>query len=109
MEENPEMHPCGYEGCDREGYACWLPEAQAHIEIDGQQYPLPDEWLCEEHRPLHGYCSICGDFWGGVETFEISGFCDACQSELDHEREREEDDWGDDEAEWDDMPNVWTR
>lgn len=106
MEENPETHACEYPGCELEGYACWLPEAQAYTEIDGQRFPLPDEWLCEEHRPLHGYCAICGDFWGGVESFEISGHCDACQAELDYENARDYGDEPDDELEWDDMPHI---
>lgn len=94
--EPEEMHACQHAGCNLPGRACWLPEAQEYIEIDGQRLPLPDAWYCGQHAPRHGHCSGCGDFWGGIESFEMSGLCDFCRSELDHEREMDRMDYEDD-------------
>lgn len=95
--ENYEIEPshtCEHEGCDNPAVACWLPEAFGFIEVaPGAQ---PDNWYCGTHAPTYGYCSGCGDFWGGIESFELSGLCDACKAELDHERELEDWDYTDD-------------
>ena len=47
----------------------------------------PDEknpsLFCSEHAFQHGYCSICGQFWAGIESFDFGpGYCENCKSEV---------------------------
>ena len=68
---------CEHEGCTAEGMDCYLSCA---TEGTGGK---PDGYYCTDHAPLHGFCPICGDFWGGVSSFEMRGLCDHCHDELD--------------------------
>lgn len=82
---------CGLPWCHRQGAPCWLPD-----DLD-----QPSEYLCAEHAYQAGYCKGCGQFWGGVESFEFRteyrGFCDNCahQMEVEDERELRDVDWDD--------------
>lgn len=40
----------------------------------------PDDWYCHKHAHSAGYCWSCGQFWGGIESFEFraNGLCDHC-------------------------------
>jgi len=41
-----------------------------------------DEFYCRNHCNQHGYCSSCGIFWRGEETFDLSErFCENCRSQ----------------------------
>jgi hypothetical protein len=57
----------------------------------------PDEVLCGEHASEAGYCRSCGDFWGGIESFEFHhpGLCDHCATDGQDLDFDEEDDYYD--------------
>lgn len=64
-----EREPCGHEGCVEWAIPCFLPGGEA-----------PHEWLCGTHAAGAGYCSACGEFWGGVESFDVGpGICQNCR------------------------------
>lgn len=78
---------CSEPGCSkRTTIACIVPDTD---EIEG--------YYCYDHAWRNGYCFGCGQFWGGVESFDfpgphqVSGYCDNCQSDF------EEDDYDDEE------------
>lgn len=53
-----------------------------------------DDWLCDEHIRHSGYCMGCGQFWGGIESFDFgNGFCEHCNAEFD---DNYDDDYDDD-------------
>lgn len=68
-----EREPCAHEDCVAWAIPCFLPGGEA-----------PHEWLCGTHAAEAGYCSACGDFWGGIESFEFRHprLCDNCHDEL---------------------------
>ncbi|GEM_PF-1874177 len=70
-----KLRRCQYKGCTSEGIACFLPE-----NYSGQ----PDEFYCGEHAHAVGYCRCCGQFWGGICSFDFrrSGFCDHCHDQV---------------------------
>lgn len=90
-------HPCEHPGCRNEGAQCYYP--------NGDILASPDAWYCGLHAHRAGFCKGCGQFWGGVESFEFNrqGLCDDCQMDEDSEGERGdepfEDDWEDDREE----------
>lgn len=48
--------------------------------------------LCVECAPKHGFCWMCGQFWGGVESFDFGpGYCENCRDEIDYDEQFEED------------------
>lgn len=57
--------------------ACYLPEPYSRDR-------MPDEMLCAVHAGRAGYCRSCGDFWGGIESFEFlhPGLCDNCDDQI---------------------------
>lgn len=69
---------CQHEGCHNRAFECFC----GHDEID-------TEWFCADHASEHGYCYICGQFWGGVSTFEFNhaGLCENCYDEEDEDNE----------------------
>lgn len=76
---------CEEPGCKAAGFDCWIDRpADDHSPEEAVVY-------CGEHATLHGFCSCCGAFWAGVDSFESTGLCDHCRHEL-----------RDDEHEWDD-------
>lgn len=86
---------CEEPGCTNDGRPCFLP-AYGKPEAD---WDKPDQFYCWEHASPNGYCRGCGDFWGGVESFEFlnDGYCDNCKSQMDADMRDEEDD---DESVW---------
>lgn len=83
--------PCEHEGCTRDGLPCHEPGGHADDD-DG-----PTTWYCTEHAAEHGFCWCCGEFWGGVESFDFgSGLCEHCRDEVGDDEEDE--DWDDDEG-----------
>jgi hypothetical protein len=80
-----------YDTCQRCGAIkngtvnCYLPEP---ARFQGTEYHwverTPDERLCCDCAPMLGYCRSCGEFWGGVESFEFlhPGLCDHCYDEI---------------------------
>ena len=78
---------CDFEGCTRDdAFAC-------HLLNSGEREQKPDGYYCPEHATLLGYCCSCGDFWGGIDSFEQTGLCDHCRDELDEG----EEDWDDED------------
>lgn len=87
--EHP-AHPCEHEGRRGDGLPCFLPD-------DDRDLDDPNGWYCPEHAQEHGFCWCCGDFWGGVESFDFgSGLCEHCRDEVGDDEEDE--DWDDDEG-----------
>ena len=85
------LHICQQEGCwRREATPCHLPEENMQ---PGQG--KPDYYYCWEHAHRQGFCHICGEFWGGIESFDLrsSGLCDHCEDQI-HDMF---DDYNDDE------------
>lgn len=94
--EYSEAHPqpCNEKGCTEIGRPCYL--SPLNLE--------PDDWYCDKHCHDAGYCSMCGLFNAGFESFDFSenGLCASCNEFLDDEYEAndddyDEDDWGDDD------------
>lgn len=68
---------CEHDGCQRQAIRCRLPN-------DVIRY------FCVEHAPEYGFCYLCGEFWGGIESFDFGpGYCENCAME------RDDDDWED--------------
>jgi len=82
-DNRPEWGYCQQEGCKEPAIPCYLPDNEPPGE--------PDDLLCCEHAPKHGYCGWCGAFWGGIESFEMnpSGVCDECRDDLVREQNAE--------------------
>jgi len=85
------MNLCEYEGCEREGRACYLPDDEREVAYH----------FCHEHAHIEGFCHGCGGFFAGVGDFDFdsSGLCDNCRGDLgeDFDDEDEDDFWEDDE------------
>lgn len=74
--------------CDNPGAPCFLPGRQE-----------PEGYYCTNHAQQEGFCWGCGQFWGGVESFEFSdtGLCEECEQEQEAEDQPfydwDDDDW----------------
>jgi len=76
-----EQHRCEVKGCKEEPIPC----------IRYADDPEPS-WICPGHASDLGFCSICGLFWAGIESFDFGpGCCEHCAAEV--EEEPNEDDW----------------
>ena len=77
--------------------ACFLPEPYGRDR-------KPDEVLCGPCAGAAGYCRSCGEFWGGISSFEFlhPGLCDHCQSQIeaDFDNDDGEPDFTLDDLEW---------
>lgn len=81
---------CQDNGCSNPGEPCWLPDD----DCDEQ----PSHFYCSDHKFQHGFCVMCGNFYGGVECFDFGdGYCDDCN----HTLFGREDAWQEDEYESD--------
>lgn len=65
---------CQHDGCDLEGEECTIHNEQGEEVLDGH--------YCGNHAAAHGFCPMCGQFWGGISSFEMNGVCDHCHDEL---------------------------
>lgn len=67
--------PCQHDGCEEVGTFCYLYDHDEERDVF--------EYYCAEHAQEHGYCYMCGNFWGGTEDFDFSssGMCSNCRSE----------------------------
>lgn len=82
-----QKHKCEHEGCFEDGSVeCHVPEQDIEL----------IERLCPDHAYESGYCSICGSFWGGIESFDFdnpSHLCEHCQEQIKAENcEEDEED-----------------
>jgi hypothetical protein len=80
MESEPRT--CQHEGCTDPAMLC------SNFCADED---WTDEYYCGQHAPQHGYCACCGDFWTGITTFEVSGYCEHCLAEIEADRDDEDD------------------
>lgn len=96
---------CEVEGCDWLGTACFYPDnsiyglSDEEIEAGEAEKAEPDHYYCAKHAHKSGFCFGCGEFWGGVESFDFgagarSGLCENCLSNGDFDDEEEEEDDG---------------
>lgn len=74
--------PCEHNGCNKNAdVQCCVPE------LDNTGINVI-EYLCEEHAYESGYCTLCGSFWGGIESFDFnnpSHICENCQEQIQDE------------------------
>ncbi len=76
------FHICFKRGCGREGVECFMPDYEAADEAKQK----PDEYYCVHHAHDAGYCWCCGQFWAGVESFDLpDDLCENCRDEFDEE------------------------
>lgn len=79
-------HKCEHEGCFKDGsVVCHVP-AEHDVELI--------EHLCQDHAYEAGYCSLCGIFWGGIESFDFnnpSHLCEYCLEQLKDEIGEDDD------------------
>jgi len=68
---------CQKAHCPDRAVACYLPNSYGRDR-------KPDEMLCARHAWLSGYCRSCGEFWGGINSFDFlnGGLCDFCFDEI---------------------------
>lgn len=62
--------------CDEHADLYRLPQTE-------REKPQPVAFLCKNHAQQFGYCWGCGDFWGGIDSFEFGpgsrvGLCIDC-------------------------------
>lgn len=81
--------------CGAPAIACYLPDLDRGEARQATAYA----YLCPDHAFKRGHCKGCGEFWGGVESFEFlnGGYCDDCRREIDRAF-AEERDWDDREG-----------
>jgi hypothetical protein len=76
---------CWHPGCRKAAHPCYLPEDAPRGNI---------EYYCNEHAFRHGFCSGCGEFWAGIGSFEVNGWCDHCFEEIQSDQSNEYmDEW----------------
>lgn len=69
---------CQEPNCYREGSVhCTLidPENDEDVHLN----------YCPDHAYDNGFCMGCGEFWGGIESFDFSpikGFCENCVEDI---------------------------
>ena len=75
------IHTCQHEGClQADAVRCWFGPADPAQE---------DEYYCATHCHEHGFCYTCGEFWGGIDTFDrsLSHLCEHCQQEFEEDED----------------------
>lgn len=85
-----EKKECFKDGC----VECHVPEQGDYIDMLELK-----EHFCPEHAYENGYCSLCGDFWGGIESFDFnnpSQLCENCLEQLKDEIGEDDDINGED-------------
>lgn len=91
--------PCNHEGCNEIGMPCYINEWDKE----------PDDWYCSDHAYEHGFCSSCGLFQAGIESFDFmnpAGVCANCRDLIESETEDwydEDDDFGWEYPEYEDL------
>ena len=88
--------------CQQKG--CKSIEVTECIIYDPIENKTYKEYYCPDHCFEHGYCYICGGFFGGIEEFEFnnkSQLCNNCDDML--KTELGEYDEMDDEIDWNEV------
>ena len=79
------LHICQHEGCLEIGSQCHINEYEheGDYHYKGESY----YWYCPKHCQVEGFCWMCGEFWGGCESFDFDrgGLCPNCRSQVDEE------------------------
>lgn len=73
--------------CAECGSQCTKKEIYEYPQIHENQ-PPQQICLCYDHVKDYGFCGYCGNFFGGVESFEFNNsrmFCDDCMDVLNHD------------------------
>ena len=65
-------HICEDNNCFNEAMECILYDHEHDREITF--------WYCPTHSQPNGFCWYCGQFWGGVESFDFDGHCPCCDA-----------------------------
>ena len=77
---------CQHEGCSNQGISYSYPH---------EEYGLPpkSEVYCARHARAAGFCIGCGQFWGGIESFDFgdSPLCEECLTLSEEEYEHFDD------------------
>lgn len=84
---------CLEPGCNNVGTPCRLPR-YLDLETDELVDDEVDYYYCYDHAHENGFCWCCGDFWGGIESFEFvnrAGLCDNCETEIDYDDDYEDE------------------
>jgi hypothetical protein len=84
---------CQHAGCDSPAVIrCALPN-------EGPSAEPEFEFFCCIHTQEHGYCWNCGQFFGGIESFDFdeAGLCDECEAEMRRDDADDADFFGDEE------------
>lgn len=90
-------HKCEREGCFKDGLVvCRVPEYESvyHRDPDMKE-AIMIEHLCPDHAYDAGYCTLCGEFWGGIESFDFenpSHLCEHCIQQVRDEQGDYDDD-----------------
>lgn len=84
------LRRCEHEGCRNAGRLCVLEVWERDPGPDDKD---TEEFFCPAHAPEHGYCSACGAFWSGIDSFENSGLCDPCADEIENDYEDSPEDY----------------
>lgn len=84
-------YKCEHEGCLEDGSVeCHIPN---HLDYGDKGIDVIKviaemdkvEHLCQDHAYEAGYCTLCGEFWGGVESFDFNNpqqLCENCLEQL---------------------------
>lgn len=83
--QTEDEHICEHEGCQsRDTILCRVVDYSVTVE---EQHPEDTYWYCAEHCQVEGFCSGCGMFCAGMESFDFrqNGLCDYCNDELESE------------------------
>ena len=75
-------HICQHENCSQKAMECTLSDGDGTV-----------EYYCPVHAAENGYCTGCGQFCGGTNSFEFvhPGWCDNCHDEIVSEEADEQD------------------
>ena len=89
------MQQCAHEGCSRQDTQPYILHP---VDINAELF-----YYCPEHAQEHGFCWMCGEFWGNVEGvgFDEGGLCPNCA--YDARMEKYEDM---DQSEFDNCPDI---
>ena len=53
--------------------------------LGGRRHDSPSYHYCPDHAYDNGFCSCCGAFWGGIDSFDHNnpaGVCEHCRDAI---------------------------
>lgn len=90
------------ERCQEAG--CRQPGRDCYITVLGEDMDQVQSFFCDSHASANGFCSMCGQFWGGIDSFEATGVCDHCADQLEQDEDENRDD--DERWHWEDFEGI---